>query len=227
MQSFVLIVRDVPHATLYTTDGVKRADRNIIIQDVLDWLENDPMWAARGKAVQGYALLESSLARAMETLGGMPHDTATTIFYKITNTQARNAILEKLLHKKYGNEFNPFWNPFLLALRPVDTRRNEIVHWVAACNAGIDAENVIHGGLTLVPGGSVNDLGSAPTLLTSDLVEFEKKCEDFSRLVTMFAVTSPSLPPGMDAAHRNAWLDIFRQPFVYPLPADHLLFQNS
>src|SRR5436190_2960490 len=116
------------------TDGVKRPTKNIPLGEVIQWVEYDPIWKHRGKAVQGYADLERALCMLLVTLSGMSWETAVTIFYKITNTQARNGILEKLLHKKCGTKFNPFWNPFAKDLRILDLERNKIVHWVAAAN---------------------------------------------------------------------------------------------
>lgn len=225
--TFVFLVgSDDPE--LYTmSDGVKRPKRELPIEEVMNWAESDPIWANRGKAIQGYAQLESSLCSMMAELGGIPRETSLTIFFKITSTGSRNSILEKLLHAKHGSKFNLFWNCFFKELRPIDTKRNEIVHWLAAANANLDAENVLHVGVTLIPPSSASSQIAGPILkLTSkDLIAFAKKCDDFSRLANMFlASTSPSY--GADPESMKPWLDIFQQPLVYPLPEDHLLFQK-
>lgn len=219
-------MRDPPHPTLYTTDGVQREQRNVPLEEIIVWAERDPIWAQRGKAIQGYAQLENALATVLATLGVMPRETALTIFYKIVSTGSRNAILEKLLHKKHGAEFSPFWNEYLKSLRTIDIKRNEIVHWLAAANMGIDEQNIIHAGVTLFQPAAMDNLGAAQMLMTQDLIDFEKKCGEFSRLASMFSMaTNP--PAGIDQTVTQPWLDIFRQPFVYPLPANHLLFQQQ
>jgi hypothetical protein len=93
------------------TDGVSRESPNVPLEDVIKWARYDPIWAARGEAIQGYASVESGLSNLLRALTGMAHEAALTIFYKITNTNARNSILEKLLHQKCGAKFNVFWNP--------------------------------------------------------------------------------------------------------------------
>ena len=230
MLSFAIIVRDVPHKTLYTTDGVKRAAKNIELEEVFEWLENDPIWAQRGKAIQSYAELEHALATVMMRAGSMSHETAVTMFYKMTNSQARNATIERLLHKRHKNKFNPFWNGYFKALRSLDIKRNEIVHWVAAANVGISDENIIHTGITLIPPASLtedaSEMGTGPSLSTTDLTEFGKKCGEFAQLAVMFAMANDP-PPQSDAARMSAWRDMFQKPFQYPLPADHLLFQKA
>lgn len=228
MFPFAVVLREVPHETLYTTDGVKRATKNIDLGEVFQWFDQDPIWAQRGKAVQGYAQLEFALSSVFGSCGRMPHDTAMTLFYKITNTQARNAMIEKLLHKRHKNKFNPFWNGYIKALRAMDIKRNEIIHWVAAANVGIDAENIIHAGLSLIHPANMIDgeatiMGDAPRLLINDMVEFEKKCGEFAGLASMFVMATDT-HHDPNGALMTAWRDIFQQPFLYPLPADHLLF---
>jgi hypothetical protein len=188
-------------------------------------VETDPIWAARGKAIQGYAQLESAFSFLLAQIGGMSTEVAATIFYKITSTGARNAIIEKLLHKKFGNTYNVFWNSFLTAMRSVDTKRNEIVHWLSAVHMGMDANNVIYAGVTLLPPAQLPAIASAgPMITTADLKEFQEKCQDCGRLITMFSnATTP--PDGSDPQLTQPWLEVFQQPFVYPLPVVHPLNQ--
>ena len=113
--------------------------------------EIDPIWAERGKAIQSYALLEQSLCDLFGFLSDTKDEIAATIFYKITSTGSRNAILDKLLRRKFGNKYNLFWNIYLKSLRPIDTRRNEIVHWLSAAITGLDRDSIIHCGVVLVP----------------------------------------------------------------------------
>jgi hypothetical protein len=200
------------------TDGVKRADANIPLGEAIGWAERDPIWTARGKAIQAYAELESALCSLMAATGETSRETALAIFYKITNTHARNSIIEKLLHKKCGPKFNPFWNKYVRELRKIDLKRNEIVHWLAAANVTINADHVMLVGVTLIPPASlVAPVTSPPRITTKELNGFEEKCGDFARLANMFAVRIKPL----EAAPEEPWLDIFQLPFVYPLPEGH------
>src|ERR1022692_1470684 len=160
-------------AKLYsTTDGVKQESGIADLQTATDWAEYGPLWAARGKAIQGYAQLERSLCSLLVAVGDVSWKVAVTIFYKITNTSARNAILEKLLHQKCGQKYNQFWNPYVAELRQIDLRRNAIVHWLAAGNVLMNSENVLITGVTLIPPASVVLDKSSEHITTRDLVEF-------------------------------------------------------
>ena len=59
----------------------------------------------------------------------MRPEVAGVIFFKISSTAVRIAIMEKLIHDRHGPRYNLFWNAFLKQLRQIDTKRNEIVHW--------------------------------------------------------------------------------------------------
>jgi hypothetical protein len=91
----------------------------------------DAFWATRGHAIQAYAQLEQSLFRLFAHLTGLDHQPAGTIFFKITSSAARNAIIEKLFKQKLRDEFNLFRNSLITQIRPIDIQRNEIVHWNA------------------------------------------------------------------------------------------------
>jgi hypothetical protein len=202
------------------TDGIVRLDKNIPLEDALKLGEQDPIWNNRGKAIQAYAILEQSLCFLLSGLAAVDLDTAGTIFYKVTNTGSRNGILEKLLHKKHGTRFNLFWNAYFKEMRQIDLRRNAIVHWLSAMNAAINAQNMMIIGITLIPPGSIH--GRPPEHITSkDLIAFTDKCTVFARLCTMFSGLTSDRMSNDDI--KKTWLDIFQQPLVYPLPADHPL----
>lgn len=95
--------------------------------------DDHPIWGNRAKAVQAYANLEQALCRLFALLCGIQLDAAGIIFFKITNTQARNDILDKLFRWRFKDEFNLFRNSLFKTLRPIDIRRNEIIHWNTVC----------------------------------------------------------------------------------------------
>ena len=214
-----------PNPELYSmTDGIVRPDRNIPLEAALKLAENDPIWANRGKAIQAYAILEGAICKLISDLSGMNQEAAETIFYKITSTGAKNSILETLIQNKYGNTFNLFWNSvFKQHLRGIDTKRNEIVHWLTVLHATINAENVMIVGVSIVkPNVSSHD-NNSPRISSDDLIEYAAKCGIFARLFNMFLfVSSKDDDPSLDT-----WQEIYRQPLIYPLPEDHPLYASS
>src|SRR3990167_130630 len=210
MSTFVFRIGGANPDLYSLTDNTQRTDNNIPLDAVIAMAEMDPIWAHRGKAIQGYAQLESALCFLMSSLGNIPLPTATTIFYKITSTGSRNSILEKLLHEKHGSKFNLFWNAYFKELRPIDLKRNEIVHWLAAANAALNVDNMLIVGVTLIPTASV---GNADTtgITSTELIAFQTKCDEFARLAAMFVMaTQPESGTAPDSM--EPWLDIFQQP---------------
>jgi hypothetical protein len=207
-------------AHLYSmTDGVRRKDNNIPLQDVIDWAKYDPIWATRGKAIQGYADLENALCHLLVAVSDMSWQAAITIFYKITNTNARNSILEKLLHQKCSTKYNVFWNPLSQEIRQIDLKRNEIVHWLAAANAQMNSEGQLLVGVTLIPPASVVAKTSKIHITSSDLHKFAIRCDEIARITSGLAMRIKPVEGGPPVDETLP--DIFQQPFVYPLPAGH------
>jgi hypothetical protein len=152
----------------------------------------------------------------------MSQDVAATIFYKITSSGSRNAIIEKLLHKKHGTTFNLFWNSYLKQLRPIDIRRNEIVHWLSASYSTIDENNMIATGVVLIHPAFRDLQQDSPRITLSDLRAFSEQCDVFTRLCNIFTQTTIGNRDSLD--NYDAWLQIFQILLVYPLPANHPLF---
>lgn len=202
-------------------DGIVHADKNLPLEDAMDLCERDPIWAERGKAIQGYAILEQSACSLLSDLGGMSSEVAATVFFKISSASSRSSILEKLLHAKHGSRFNPFWNSYVKELRTIDNKRNEIVHWLSAASVALNDQDMMIVGVTLIPPSSLHRKEEASPYLTSrDLKAFAEKCDVLARACNMFIHANK---PDTDAAEADPWLKIFQQPLVYPLPAGHLL----
>ena len=107
---------------------------NIALEEVSRVLDQDPFWAVRAKAIQCYASLEQSLCRLLASLGNMEPEVAGIIFFKISSADSRNKIIEKLFKRRHNGQYNLFINSLITQLRPVDIKRNEIVHWNTAQN---------------------------------------------------------------------------------------------
>ncbi len=220
ISTFLLRSPNPAHYSL--TDGIVRPTKNIDLGDAIKLGEQDPLWANRGKAIQGYAMLEQSLCFLLAALSGMERNIAEIVFYKITNADARNKILEKLIHEKHGRKYNLFWNEYFRQLHTIDVKRNEIVHWLSAMNVALNTQDVMIVGMTLIHPASLGQKKPPPNQITSsDLIDFATKCEIFSRLSTMFV--GATYDPQMPDAIKRTWLEIFQQLLIYPLPASHPL----
>lgn len=202
------------------TDGIVREDRNIPLDAAIAMADSAPFWNDRGKAIEAYAQLEQSLCSLFAFCCGITRELAAIIFFKITNSQARNSIIERVVRQKYEDKYNLFLNSYLKQLREIDIKRNEIVHWIAAAYVALNVDNCVIVGVGLVPPSYWAHKADTPRILPSDLAAFSDKCGVFARLCTMFHGFL-SEPPGLvlDAA----WQDIFQQPLVYPLPEGHPL----
>jgi hypothetical protein len=211
-----------PDPGLYSlTDGIVRPDGNIPLEDAIKLAAQDPLWANRGRAIQAYAQLEQSLCAFLSNVGDMTIQVAGMIFFKVASSDARNSILEKLLHAKHGSKFNAFWNSYRKELRVIDLKRNEIVHWLSATNVALNTDNVLIVGVTLVPPNFWANLPSSQRITSEDLKDFSIKSDVFSRLLTMF---SHAISPGPNVpAVEPSWLEICQQPVIYPLPPAHPL----
>jgi len=223
VSTFLLGSTDPFHYSL--TDGTIRPDKRIDLSDAIKLAEQDPIWASRGKAIQSYAILEQGLCFLLADLSEMKRATAATVFYRITNTDARNKILEKLLRDKHGRKFNLFWSAYFKELRMIDIKRNEIVHWLSAMNAAINTSDMMIIGITLIHPASLGGPKPPPNQITSKhLLDFAIKCDVFARLCNMFiGVTCGDFA----GAAAEPWLDIFQRPLVYPLPAGHPLLSQT
>jgi hypothetical protein len=92
-------------------------------------------------------------------------------------------------------------------------------------NVGLNEQNIMMVGITLIPPASLGDKAPSDQLTSNDLIAFSEKCQIFARLCTMFCMaTSDSR---VDEDTKKTWLEIFQQPLVYPLPADHPLNQTA
>lgn len=175
---------------------------------------------ARATAILVYASYEQSLVSLFAYLMGVQDDYAGVPFFKINNARARIAVIERLLKKRHGNAYNVFWNPLVNLLKPLDEKRNQVIHW--AVNSTIDTDQ---GGkltkITLVPPNFTDRTENTPEMTLNDLYDFIVKCDFLARSLNVFhAVISRS--HGVP----NTWHDICQQPVTYPPQDNHPLFQK-
>jgi hypothetical protein len=182
-------------------------------------------WANRAKAVQAYANLEQALCRLFALLCGISLDAAGIIFFKITNSQARNDILAQLFKWRFKSEFNLFQNSLFKTLRPIDIKRNEIIHWNTICETHIDDSGMPIHELFLRPPTSWVILSEHPQINDADLNEFYNKCRFYTKVIGMFDAISRGNAGPMTVDELNTWNEIFQSPIVYPPQEGTPLFQ--
>src|SRR5665647_1309473 len=72
--------------------------------------KRDALRIRRGLAIESYARVEQQLADVFSDLLGVHPKLWGVVFFKITNANARDKILETLLKKKFGNEYRAYWH---------------------------------------------------------------------------------------------------------------------
>jgi hypothetical protein len=197
--------------------------RQMLMEAIRSGGQDNPFWPARALAIQSYALLEQQLGEFFAGLSDTDPIVAGIIFFKITNTGARNAILEKLFKYKYKGSYNLFRNSLLKQLPAIDTKRNEIVHWNTIHRLSSTDEGELSGDLLLEPPSLWPEEPSEAALTINDLEAFRDKCRFYAQIIGRFAelVIHRRTIFGWPQERYEAWHDVFDQAIVYPPPADH------
>ena len=193
----------------------------VALDDVSRVLDQDPFWAVRAKAIQSYASLEQSLCGLLASLGNIEPEVAGIIFFKISSTDSRNKIIEKLFKRRHQGQYNLFINSLIAQLRPIDLKRNEIVHWNTAQT--ISGPSPSDWSLSLIPPNFWVRDENSPSVGIQDLVTFAHTCSFYSRLINMLSLVLDPRHQEHVASIRDTWLEIFAQPITYPPPATHPL----
>lgn len=176
---------------------------------------------ARAKAMDGYAMLEQGLCGVFARAGDMRDEVAGVVFYRLTNTRSRLAIIDKLVRIKLGKDdakHRPFVNSVIKAVKALDQTRNEVAHWHPAVHIYADPDET-HTAyeVELMPPNFWGWDSNTPSHSDATLTAFADECDAYARALNLFAEVlrgERQLPPS---------LDIFREPLVYPLPAGHPL----
>jgi hypothetical protein len=153
------------------------------------------------------------------------------VFFKITNANSRDKIIESLLKKTFGNKYRMYWHGddkgnkgIFHHLRSLAQDRNSIVHWSIV--------NWLDGQPKTEPGPEVGewllvppnwwDRGpEKPSLSTDDLNEFAAKADFISHSIFMFhEINFHQLSGLLGETSLQSWREIFAQPCSYP-PQEH------
>jgi hypothetical protein len=196
--------------------------------------DDDELRVARALSIEAYAGVESALVVLLARLLGTTNDLAAIIFFRITNTSARNGIIEQLLEKAHGASYDTYWHgqpgaggqrriPGLFALiQQLDTRRNEIVHWHPRSSSSSLGERWDD----LMPAYYWARAPHLKPITTADLDEFTTKA-DFVQLsifhFSQFTSKAPDVFLRAYGGELETWTRIFQQPATYPPSEGHSL----
>jgi hypothetical protein len=184
---------------------------------------------ARADAIHNYVGLEQSLSSLLAILLGISNDQAGIIFFNIIATGSRDKIIDGLLEKRFGNQYDRYWHgvsgaqgikkePGLFALlQQLTTTRNFIVHWATAISVQRGAE-------LLIPPNVWGFKDDQRSLSIQDLEEFSRKASFVSRSLNMFNLIAGGQWPA--DVEQSPWPDIFQQPCTYPPSDSHPLSPN-
>lgn len=89
-----------------------------------------PLSLARLELINEYAELEHQLCAAFGQAAKINPEIAKVIFFQISNTRSRYAIMSKVLSIHHSNQCSRSWPKIEKWLTPCDTARNHVVHWV-------------------------------------------------------------------------------------------------
>jgi hypothetical protein len=155
----------------------------------------------------------------------MEPEVAAIIFFKISSADSRNKIIEKLFKRRHKDEYNLFVNSLIAQLRPIDIKRNEIVHWNTAQT--ISGASQSDWSLSLIPPNFWARYENSPSISIEDLIVFSNKCSFYGRLINMVSLVLDPRHRESVISIREAWLDVLSKPITYPPPATHPLLPKS
>ena len=179
----------------------------------------DNFWAIRARAIHAYVVLEQSLCSVFQQVTNIVPEMAGLVFFKVTNSRARNNLLDAVIRKRFASKYNLFWNSFLKQLSGIDNKRNESVHWTTSTNIGeLDSAGKPIVELTLVPPNYLYSVASTTVIHKKDLTDFIARCDIYARLCNVFCF---ALSGKMGEEPSKKWLAVFEQPFTYPFPIGH------
>lgn len=202
--------------------------------------KKDALRIQRGRAIEAYARVEQQLADLFSDLLGIHPRLGGVVFFKITNANARDKILETLLKKHFGEtypKYRVYWHGddkggkgLFHHLRSITQDRNSIVHWAEAnFIAGVPNEktpNIETGEWALMPPNwwDWGDGIEKPNLNVNDLHDFVAKTHFVQQAIFMFHAYTFDRSPPANKPTVASWQEIFSHPCSYPPPESHPSF---
>ena len=183
----------------------------------------------RATAIEHYAQVEQSLSHLFSDLLGTTFQLGGIVFFRMTNTNARNAVIGALLEQRHGSTYEAFWNGtpntphrkgLFTLLRTIDSRRNEIVHWHTVNNVHVENDKAVSI-LKLARPNSWSFPGEMQQITVTDMQAFSAMADFVTRVLNMFALVVSGRHPGIHGL--QTWQDIFQRPCTYPPAEGHPL----
>lgn len=183
---------------------------------------------ARLAALKEYASLEHELCLLLRNLLEVDDPVAAAIFYQISNTRARYAIIGRLIALKPDPKWRA-WTKIESWLGPCDTARNHLVHWFESHYVQISVDTSDDGlkaaGVKRIPllrnaarRGSFNP--EEKRYEVEDILEERDKTRVMQRIVNRFQLT-------VRRPDEWPWTDIFQQPAGDQTPVGFLRLLNE
>lgn len=85
---------------------------------------------ARIEAIKQYSRIEQNLCGILRVLLDCDPKAGKIVFFGISNTRARYAMIYRLAKYRFGGFYAKSWPKIESWLTPIDATRNKIVHWV-------------------------------------------------------------------------------------------------
>lgn len=185
---------------------------------------------ARLAALKEYARLELELCLLLRNLLGVDSDAAAAIFYQISNTRSRYAIMGRLIDLNREVKWQS-WKKIEAWLGPCDTARNHLVHWFESHVHVMEAEKDDAGELVGFKNkGQMSELRT-PTrrwqrspddkiYRTEDIYDARDSFRVMVHIVNRFHLT-------VEGFEGWPWRDIFQQPAGCQTPVEFLQRLNA
>lgn len=177
---------------------------------------------ARAKAINTYAMVETSMAQLFEYLLQAESRKSYFVFSRLISPRSKRECLTELMGLTYGDKFKEFFPTLMKRVGELDGPRNEIVHWIHKyAIRGTDFDPSEDDFLVDHP-----NIFSGDKVKIKDLRDFTEKC-DFLRQVIFYFCIYLKLGQRPDEPG-STWPGIFQKRCSYPPPTDHpLILMNK
>ena len=179
------------------------------------------LWAARGRAIQGYAGLEEALCQLFASCADLRYDVAVTIYHKL-NSKPQRDVLRDLLKLKFSNTYDLFWKSAFKYLESLATKRNHIVHWSALAVINVDGDGSTTADVHLKPANQMpHQFNDGDRLTADDMKAFEAQCDFWAQLIHIFTKTNGARLDAEADFDKAAWVSVFTHALTYPPAENH------
>lgn len=197
--------------------------------------KRDALRIQRARAIEFYARLEQNISDLASELLGVHPRLGGVVFFRITNSNSRDKILETLLKKNFSDTFRVYWHGdnrgnkgVFHHLRAVNQDRNRIVHWAETNIFEGKSREMPPGPETgewvLMPPNWWDHDDSTPSLNAMELSNFVAKADFVRQSIFMFQAFQFHRYPPAEKSTVESWRGIFSQSCSYPPQESHPKF---